>query len=497
MKVLLINPSVRPDNPQLMFNVGLVYIASAIARTGAELEILDIDAHRYSDDEVTQRVADTPCDVIAVGTLVSRYAWFKRTAAAIRRTRPKIPIVVGNTLGTSVPHIVCSRTAADICVLGEGDETIVDLLAAIDSGRDLKGVRGICFRNGDGNVVRTEERPVIQEIDQIPFPNYDLFETDLYLPRSHKHVSSIDFIKLPPEKIIAMPVNTARGCPYRCSFCYHAFQEKRYRHRSPRNVCDEVELLQKKYGVVHIDFWDELTFYSCQATEEFLDLMIERNLKVTWLASMRSDLLTHIPREKAREVARKYVRAGAIGAGFSLESGNNDILKAMNKHNTNEDFIQQTGIFREVGLPIYTSIVLGYPQETEETIADTFDVLKRARVYPSVGYLQPMPGTPMYTQAIQMGVIRDEEEYLMKMGDRQDLRVNLTSLSYEHMQAVVKKHLVELNQFLGTGLDEDHLIRTGGTYKADRRTVDTFLHGFGVAAEVVREMEQKSPSPSC
>lgn len=500
MRVLLINPSVRPEAPVLMFNVGLVYIAGALKRAGHELKVLDIDAYRWSEEETLARASAMECDVICIGTLVSKYAWLKRTVAALKKAHPKAPIIVGNTLGTSVPHIVCSKTATDICVLGEGEVTIVELLEAIASGKDLSTVAGIAYRDADGKVVKTPEREVVADIDTIPFPDYDIFETERYIKKSHLHVSGWEFIKAERHEIVALPVNTARGCPFHCSFCYHAFQEKQYRHRSPANICDEIELLQKKYKggykAMHVDFWDELTFYSAKTTEQFLDMIVDRGLKFSWLASMRADLLSRQKPERARAVIKKFAAAGAIGASYAMESGNAEILTAMNKLNTTDDFIKQTKYFHEAGLPVYASIVLGYPQETEKTIAETFAVLKEARVYPSVGFLQPMPGTPMHAQAMSMGLIKDEEQYLLGMGDRQDLRVNMTGMDPDHMQEVVKKHLIALNRDLNMGLAEDRLIKTG-IYRADKSTVDTFLTGFGVSADVLRAAAAGEKPGSC
>ena len=497
MKVLLVNPAVRPDSPKLLPNVGLGYIATAIRDAGIDLEILDIDAHRYTEEEIEKILRIKKYDAVGIGTLASQYKWTKSIAHAIRTARPHVPIIVGNTLGTSVPEILLSKTDVDIAVLGEGDVTIVDLLTKIDNGEPLSSVAGICYKK-DGKAHKTPSREVIPDIDKIPFPDWDLFEIELYLEKSKQHVPTTQNIPFPYDDLVALPVSTARGCPFHCTFCYHAFQEKKYRHRSPENICAEIESWKTKYGVNFVNLWDELSFYQNKATERFADIMIEKDLGVYWVGTCRSDLLE----AGDLEIAWKLKNAGCVGLGYALENANQEIMIAIDKggHADNDHFIQQSELFHKVGIDCYTSVVFGYPQETEESIAETFEVLRKARIYPSVGYLEPMPGTPMYKYAIDQGFIKEEEEYLMIMGDRQDVRVNMTKMTTERMEAVVKEQLIRLNKELETGLSEDQLIKSRVHRAAktrdgflSERTKNSFLQGFGVAADVATRPEPEVP----
>ena len=499
MRTLLINPAVRPDSPRLLPNVGLGYIASAIHRAGMDLDILDIDMHRYSEEQVEKLLRVKKYDAVGIGTLASQYKWCKSIAHVIKGLRPTVPIIVGNTLGTSVPEILLSKTDVDIAVIGEGDITIVDLLTKLNNGESLESVQGIYYKE-NGKVRKTPSREVISNIGEIPFPNWDLFEMEPYLEKSKHNIPISERNPMPVDEMVAMPVTTARGCPFKCTFCYHAFQDKKYRHRSPVNICAEIELWKSKYGANFVNFWDELSFYYYKATEEFADLMIDKNLDVYFAGSCRSDLLGRADTdiEKNIEIAGKLKKAGCVGLGYALENANKDILIQMNKKCDADEFILQSRILQEAGIDCYTSLVFGYPQETEETIAETFDVLRGARIYPSVGYLEPMPGTPMYQLAIDQGFIKNEEDYLLIMGDRQDIRLNMTKMTNEQMEAVVKDQLIALNKELETGLKDEELIRTR-TYRTaktingflPKKTTETFLQGFGIAAEVAAVGEKK------
>ncbi|OGO20353.1 MAG: hypothetical protein A2144_08720 [Chloroflexi bacterium RBG_16_50_9] len=125
---------------------------------------------------------------------------------------------------------------------------------------------------------------------------------------------------------------------------------------------------------------------------------------------------------------------------------------------------------REAGLSRTTSLVLGYPQETPETIRQTFEVCRRCEIYPSIGYLLPLPQTPMYEYAKQRGFITDEEEYLLRIADRQDLTINLTRMSDEEFVDVVREEAMKLKDYLGIPLSDDQLLKTGVQRVKEQKT---------------------------
>ena len=217
-----------------------------------------------------------------------------------------------------------------------------------------------------------------------------------------------------------------------------------------------MKLRKEQYKINFVNFWDELTFPTMNAAEKFADCLIEEGLGLYWIASVRSELLKG---EQGTKVARKLKESGCHGLAFSLESGSPKILKAMNKKNSVEDFIQQCGILREADIDVYTSIIVGFPQETAETLDKTFEVLERVEVYPSVGFLQVLPGTPLYADALAEGIF-EEENYLHGMGDRQDLRINLTECNDTFLINYTTEKLIALNRRLNMGLDESSLIKT-------------------------------------
>ena len=453
MRVLLINISLRPNSDKIIFPVGFAYIATAIKKAGFAFDILDLDALRLSDDNIEDYIKSHTFDAVAFGCIVTGYKYVKKIAEMIKRYR-NVPIIAGNSVATSIPETLLTKTRVDIGVMGEGDITIIELLRAIESGAPLGEVKGIFFQK-DGEIVFTPEREAILNLDQLPLIDYELFDMKTYLAKCKFNVSEPYPIKF--DKLKAFPINTARGCPNNCSFCYHVFKKNRYRFRSPKNIYKEIKYLQRKYGINYIQFFDELTLFSRERAHNLADYFLKNNIKVFWAADCRAGLF----RDTDLGLALKLKKSGCVSLGYSLESADEDILKAMNKWITVQDFIVQTKILHKAGVTPVTSLVIGYPQETEETIKKTFDCCYDASIYPSAGYLLPQPGTPMYDYAVKTGKIKDEEDYLLEMGDRQDFRINLTNMEQSKIEELVNYNLKRISEKLKLNLEENRLIKTG------------------------------------
>lgn len=283
-----------------------------------------------------------------------------------------------------------------------------------------------------------------------------MFDTEIYIQNAPEQISDAGII-VDRSSIRALPVNTARGCIGKCTFCYHNFKGYNYRFRSMESVLDEIRDMIDKYNLNYIQFADELTLFSRKRAEDFAESILESGLKFYFEVTCRADCFTE---ESDISVIKKLKQAGCIGVGYSLESSNAEILKMMNKHITTEDFSRTTKMFIKAGIMPRTSLVIGYPTETVETIRDTFDCCIENNIYPSAGFLLPQPGSVMYDYALEHDYIKDEEEFLLKMGDRQDLRINMTKMSDSEMEEAVLEGLSKCNTELAVGLDKEHLIKT-------------------------------------
>ncbi len=452
--ILAINLALRPNSPVKIFPVGLSYVFSSIKRAGYEFELLDIDRYRYSDEDVRKKLEDRKWDIVLLGCIVTGYSKVKKLVAEIRETNPESLIVVGNSVASSVPEILLERTEADVAVIGEGDVTAIDILEKWINEKDLHDVKGIYYKN-DGQIIQNPNREVIPDINTIPYPVYDIFDVEEYISCQINIVG--EPLPMKRELIRPFPVNTARGCINRCTFCYHCFIGEKYRYRSARNIVDEIKLLNSLYSINYILLWDDLTFFSKKQIAEFVELLLKEKVEVYWMGAVRGDLFQN---EEDTELLNKMKDAGCIWLGYALESADEEILKAMKKHVSLDEFRRQKELMDKAGIVSGTSLVLGYPHETPETIAKTYQFCLELGIYPSSGFLLPQPQTPIYEWTKQEGLITDEEAFLMQMGDRQDLRINLTKMSDDEFLETVEYWLKKLNRELNVGLDESQLVKT-------------------------------------
>ncbi len=489
MKILFINVSIRPDAEIKQFPVGLGYVVTSAHKAGFEFDLLDIDIHGYTDQYVEDFLSKNKYDVIAFGTIVTHYQWVKWLIKTIKSVQPRCKVMVGNSVGESIPEILFANSEVDIIVLGEGEITTVEVLKALEEGRSLgeaiepaitvphtngpypsairgSGIEGIVFRDEKGRVVNNGLRKAVLHIDELPMPDWDLFDIELYL-KEGTHIQGKTTL-YPREEAVVMPVSTARGCVFKCSFCHYTQWNDHYRHRSPESVIAEIKRNQSKYGANYINFWDDLSFHKIGPAEKFVDALLEADLGIHWTASIRSDLFGRqdVPYEDRMRVASKFKEAGASVLCYSLESGNDDILKAMNKRVTAQYFRDQIALLSEIGdIVSSTSLVFGYPTETPETIAESMEMCLSMKVYPSPGFLLPLPATEMWKYALENGHITDPDQFLSNLTERQDIVINMTQMSDEALFGEVSNWLQKLNNQLQIGLDEDSLIRTGGIEK--------------------------------
>lgn len=454
MKILLINPSLRPESPIKIVPVGLACIATALNNAGFKPDILDIDLYRYSEEYIDKFLSSNKYDMVGFGTIVSSYRITKNLCRKIKQAIPRTVLVVGNTVATSIPHLLLTHVPeVDIAVIGEGDNTVVDIATSLMNKKSLSNIPGIAFRD-NGTVHITGKRSAIPEMKDIPFPDYSLFDFEKYLEVSGLMIG--EPLPMPREQLRVMPLNTARGCPYSCTFCAHAFTEYKYRYYPFEMIIKQMKYYQTICGANYLNFWDELTFVSIARTHEFCDVMEREKLNINWDVCTRGNLFTG----KDTDLLKRCRDLGAISAFGALESASPEILSAMNKHLKAEEFIEHMNTAREAGLVPHTGVVFGYPQETRETIKQTIEVCRKVGVYPSAGFVLPLPGTLIYKYAMEKGLIKDEEEYLSRIGDRQELHINLTNMSDEQFIGTVTEELIRLKDDLGIPLNDSEVLKT-------------------------------------
>ena len=413
MKVLLINPPIRLSEPPEAFPFGLGYIAAALLQDGHQVEVLDINANRWTKSEVAERIQQVDYQVVGIGGLITTYKYVKWLIPLLRKYHPEGKILVGDNGASSMPHLYLQKGGADVVVVGEGDITIGKLLRALEQGKALSEVNGICFVK-DGSVRWTSSRKRIDNIDNLLYPAWDLFPIEIYLNGPIR----VEGIK--PQRHLG--VSATRGCPYPCTFCYPCFG-RIVRMRSAASIIREIKFLKKRYDIRATGFSDDLFMVDRKRFLEFCKGMINEKLNLIWGCTGRVNLVDE-------EMLRLMKAAGCVRIGYGIESGSQKMLDSMKKKVTVEQARRAIELTRKVGIICDTSFIIGVPGETRETVRETIDFIKEMDITISgFFYATPYPGTELYRQAKQMGKIKNEEEYVMSLGDATDFTINLTEFT--------------------------------------------------------------------
>lgn len=448
ISLLFINPSLRPDAKRKFPPVGLACILTALKKAGYDFDLIDMDADCLTPRQLADSIKGKKYDLVGLGCIVTSLSLVVKLTDIIRRELPSALIVAGNSVATSIPELLLSRSEVDIASLGEGDITIVELVEALANGNDWRQVPGLAWRE-DGETRFSTRRNVVPDLDEIGFPDWNLFSIERY---NH---NMLNLTVSDTEKQVVMPLNSARGCIYNCTFCYHCFKGEKYRSYSEKAIISEVCRLTKDFVANFIMLWDELSFPSVKVFEQRIANLEKLPFITDWQGVTRANLFS----SSDISLLNRAVECGLKSVAFSIENASPEILAAMNKKITHDKTVEHAHSLWKAGITPLTSIIFGYPQETFKTIDMTLDLCYQCGIYPSVGFLQPLPGTQIYDEAIKRGFISDEWTYLMQAGDRQDFHINMTAIPSDVFQAYVKDRLEDLGKKLGVHVDNP--LKTG------------------------------------
>ena len=285
-KILVINPSLRLQSTSKFLPVGIASVMTYLQYKGIEFDLLDIDIHEIEDHDVVSYLEKNKYDIFLTGSIVTHYKWMKWLTREIRSQNPNSIIVVGNSVAGSIPELFLTNSSADIAVIGEGELTCGELVLRILNNEKWEDLEGRAFKNKKSSSIKiNERRKSHKKLDDLPMINWDKFDTEKYFDKSYALAKSID-----GKDVRVMPVVTARGCAFRCTFCHFVFWNDPYRYRSPNNIIKEIKRNIQLYDCNYISFWDDLSFASIPQAERFVDAIIASKLKFNWSAAVRVDL---------------------------------------------------------------------------------------------------------------------------------------------------------------------------------------------------------------
>lgn len=375
---------------------GLQYVAAVLRDAGHE--ILFLEGYFYSNAEMARRAAEFGAQ--AAGLYIISILWdnAKPLLEELRRLNPSIFTFIGGHGATALPlELLGQSPHLDAVVVGEGEVTTVEMIDRVARGLSLEGVRGVVWRGPDGEPVVNDPRPIIDDIDSLPFPAVDLSEMEKYFP-SFEQVST-----LPVMQMLA-----SRGCTGGCLYCYKMYG-KRIRLRDPVRVVDEIEYYMREYGVREIKFWDEHFTYSHDHVYRFCSEIARRGVRIRWWCSCRADAVDP-------KVLRAMAAAGCWCINFGVESGVQKNLDTLLKRERLERIRLAVRMAHAAGIKTHTTYIFGIPGETPEEGLETIRFARSLGSFTVEFFpITPFPGTPLY-KGVQKGLFGRMSDRLADQG---------------------------------------------------------------------------------
>jgi len=355
----------------------MALIAAILEKEGHRVSILDANALGLRPEDVPTKVTDA--DVVGLTAMTPTISAALGIARHLKQANPELTTVMGGAHATLLPEETLTLAPElDIIVRGAGDETVFELLQALEDTQSLDSIAGISYR-ADGEVVHTADRTSIVNMDALPYTAYHLLPMRKYRPH--------------PPHGLAMPfaaMVTSRGCPYRCAYCSKPVFGSRFRAQSPARVIDEIAYLKDRFGVKEIAFYDDSFTIDKQRVEAITQKIIGSGRKMAWTCETRVNLVD-------KNLLRNMKRAGCYAVAYGIESASPDIIKTLHKDTTLEQVEEAVRISREVGLQVIGYFMLGSPGENPETIRQTIDLAIKLKVdFAQFSVTTPYPGTELY-----------------------------------------------------------------------------------------------------
>lgn len=445
MRVALINPRFRlPIDTRTTAHLGLAYLGAVSQKRGDTVRVFDCDVEEQSLEDFVQEFKPNLIGITA-NTPQVKQAW--RTAKAIKEVHD-VPIVLGgphvSVAAEGLDYESVERPYVDMVVRGEGEAPWLEISNKVEdflrSSEDTSTAAlmdpdkhiwdemlGITYKTSDGQVYRNMDAKVINDLDSLPWPAYNLFRMNKYtnLQPATDHVDGAR----------SFSIMTSRGCPYRCTFCSQSIMPIKWRARTAENVIEEWRHLVHELGAEEIGVLDDSANIRRDRLMVLSDMLIENKLNhVPWIFvnGIRANLADKVLMAKLKE-------AGLLRTAFGVETGNPDMIKAIDKHVDHDTIRQAFKNCKEVGLQTIGFFIIGLPGDTRETMQDTIDfAIELDPLIANFSMMTPYPGTKVYEIVKREGklLMDDWEDYVFF---EQKARYEMGDLTAELMTEMYRK----------------------------------------------------------
>lgn len=421
LNVQLVHPPQRISSTNLVSSVaipplGLAYLASSLQQAGHNVGVVDAIGeglnHVFECDgrslrgldfeEIVRRI-DPQADVIGLGIMFS-CAWpaLRKLVNLMKKQFPDALLVLGGEHPTAMTDRVFSESLADVVVMGEGEETLVELCHHLANRLNYTEIKGLAIRVGD-RMLMNPRRSRIRDIDAIPLPAWQLFNIEGYIRFGQPHGSADGR---------SMPALATRGCPFQCTFCGSpGMWGTTWIARDPKLVVDEIESYIQRYGANDFHFEDLTAIVRKDWVLAFSQEILDRGLDISWQlpSGTRSEAID-------LEASQAMYASGCRQFTYAFESGSTEILKKIKKRISLPHAFSSAKDAISVGIRVQGAFIYGFPDETYQQMWQTYRTILRCAVAGfhevSICALQPLPNTEMFRQIDEQRGIEVDDAYL-------------------------------------------------------------------------------------
>ena len=369
-------------------SLGILSLAAITRQKGFPTVLTDASALSLTVEKLLRRVEAEHPDILGISAATVSIFRAATLADLAKKRLPNITIIIGGPHVSEAPHETMERFPVfDVAVLGEGEETIIDLLKAMEARAPLEDIPGIVLRDS-GKLISTGRRQFLEDLDQLPYPAWDLLEgfPEHYRPAPFK-----------VRKCPAASLVTSRGCPNQCIFCDRSVFGASCHAFSAEYVVGMIRHLVERFGIREFSFEDDTFITFKKRLVTICQGIIDLGMDISWTCLGRVNGVD-------KETLELMRRAGCWQISFGIESGCQEILATLHKNVTLEQIQSAVALCRDAGILSKGFFIVGHPGETRETLSRT---LNFALTLPlddiSVTMLTPFPGTEIHKRASEFG----------------------------------------------------------------------------------------------
>ncbi len=428
MRVMMIQLPHFYDSTSRLANfypLGIGYLVSSL-KDSHEFIPMDLWIDNSNVDGAMRLINKNVPDVFCISVYSTQYPYFKELVNRLKNAYPGIKIIAGGPGATFSHQVFLGSTPVDYCVIGEGEITLRELLSNINY--SPVGIQGLAHRENE-HVVLNTKREQIADIDTLPVPDRNFYDMERYINNGGKAGELFGN----PRRITQ--ILAGRGCPYKCTFCSKTFSGVRF--RSIDKIEEEIADLKKEYNIDMLDFSDELVVVNKKRTLELCASL--KRIGIQWGCQGRLNLVDE-------EILQSMKDAHCVYIGYGVESFSQKILDRMGKHVKVETILPVIEMTKRIGMKPLIQYMYGFPGEDDSSIERTVAFYSAIDQPYGAFTTTPIPGTKLYEEAMQKGLIKDEEDFLLHLesGYNRNLPlVNMTEFSekdfVEKRTAMIRK----------------------------------------------------------